>query len=289
MQTVTHVADLRSAIRQWRCEGRRIAFVPTMGNLHAGHYSLIQTARANADRVVASIYVNPTQFALGEDYGNYPRTLESDQQGLREQGCDLLFAPEDADVYPPDQAGPVARIDLGELANSLCGAFRPGHFAGVAQVCARLFHFVEPDVAVFGEKDYQQLLVIRALVRAFAFPLQIIGAPTGRNEQGLALSSRNQYLTEEELQQAVGVIDALRLAVAQIQQGEVIAKIEEQGYHQLAALGFRPDYFAVRRALDLGQVGPSDKDLRVLVAARLGKARLIDNLPAVRDTDVRAN
>lgn len=289
MQTVSSVAALREVIRQWRCEGRRIAFVPTMGNLHAGHYSLIETAKANADRVVASIYVNPTQFALGEDYGNYPRTLEADQRGLREQGCHLLFAPEDADVYPPEQVGPRASIDLGHLGTSLCGAFRPGHFAGVAQVCARLFHFVEPDVAVFGEKDYQQLLVIRALVQAFAFPLQIIGAPTGRSEEGLALSSRNQYLSDAERERALGVIQALRQAVAEIQQGRPIPGIEERGYHQLAALGFKPDYFAVRRALDLAPAGPEDKDLRVLVAARLGKARLIDNLSAFRGKDVIAN
>jgi len=286
MQTVSSVADLRSVIRQWRCEGRRIAFVPTMGNLHAGHYSLIQTACANADRVVASIYVNPTQFALGEDYADYARTLEADQQGLAEQGCNLLFAPEDADVYPPDDTGPVARIDLGRLGDTLCGAFRPGHFTGVAQVCARLFHFVEPDVAIFGEKDYQQLLVIRALVRAFAFPLQVIGAPTGRDQDGLALSSRNQYLTAAERHRAVGVIDALREAVAGIQQGTAIDEIEARGYHRLAELGFRPDYFVVRRALDLAPVSPQDKDLRVVVAARLGKARLIDNLAAVRDQDV---
>lgn len=289
MQTVSSVADLRSVIRQWRCEGRRIAFVPTMGNLHAGHYSLIETARANADRVVASIYVNPTQFALGEDYGNYARTLESDQRGLKEQGCSLLFAPEDADVYPPDDSGPVATIELGALGNSLCGAFRPGHFTGVAQVCARLFHFVEPDVAIFGEKDYQQLLVIRALVRAFAFPLQIIGAPTGRDHDGLALSSRNQYLSANERERAVAVIDALRTAVARIQQGEPVDVIEQYGYHRLAELGFRPDYFVVRRALDLGPVRPQDNDLRVIVAARLGKARLIDNLAAIRAADVMVN
>src|SRR5262249_13958426 len=213
METVTTVAVVRERVRAWHREGLRVAFVPTMGNLHAGHVSLIEAARRHGDRFVASIFVNPMQFGPNEDFAHYPRTPTQDEQMLAKAGCDLMFMPDVAEIYPhgPQRA---ARVEVPGLSNMLCGEFRPGHFEGVSTI-------VQPDVAVFGEKDYQQLTVIRRMVEDLCVPVDIVGAPTVREADGLAMSSRNQYLTAAELQLAPRIYEALQEAVRRLRGGEV--------------------------------------------------------------------
>jgi len=285
METVTTVAAVREHARRWRGEGRRIAFVPTMGNLHAGHVSLIEMARRHGDRFVASIFVNPMQFGPNEDFAHYPRTPAQDARMLAEAGCDLMFMPDVAEIYP-NGSERATRVDVPELSNILDGEFRPGHFEGVATVVAKLFHIVEPDVAVFGEKDFQQLTIIRRMVADLCMPVTIVPAPTVREPDGLAMSSRNQYLTDEERRKAPVIHQLLLAAAERLRTGDRdFAAIERTGLQALEREGFRPDYFAVRRADDLS---PPDANtasntastghLVVLVAARLGRARLIDNL-----------
>jgi len=277
MDTYTKIGELKSAVRAWRREGLVIGFVPTMGNLHAGHLSLINVARSRADRVVASIFVNPLQFGEGEDYSSYPRTEERDNALLEENGCDAVFMPAATELYP-ESGMPVTIVEVPELSNILCGAHRPGHFRGVATVVAKLFNLVEPDLAVFGEKDYQQLVVIRRMVEDLCFPVEIVGAPTGRERDGLAMSSRNQYLTESERDIAPALHRELLLAVKALSEGERdFGKICDQALAALWEEGFKPDYFEIRRAADLGEAGEADRQLVILVAARLGRARLIDN------------
>lgn len=278
MLTVHTVAELRALSGRWRASAERIALVPTMGNLHAGHLSLVAAARRHADRVIASIFVNPTQFGPGEDYSRYPRTPQADAQALAEAGCDALFAPSVAEVYPQGATPPLVGLDAGELGRQLCGAFRPGHFAGVLQVVARLFNHALPDVALFGEKDYQQLVLLRALAQDLAFPLQVHGLPTVREADGLAMSSRNQYLTDADRRRAAGLHAALQAGAASLRAGQSVVEVEQDGYQRLTSLGFRPDYFAVRRAEDLATPTDGDSQLRILVAARLGATRLIDNI-----------
>ncbi len=278
MEVIETVAQLRRRTAQWRCQGLRSALVPTMGNLHAGHLSLLAAARGRADRVIASVFVNPTQFGPAEDYASYPRTLEQDQQALAAAGCDLLFAPPLEEVYPPSPTPSMVGLDPGPLAHDLCGAFRPGHFHGVLQVVARLFNFIAPDLAIFGEKDYQQLVLLQALARDLAFPIRIEGVATVRESDGLAMSSRNQYLAPAERARA-GVLHAtLQSAADQIREGRCVPEVEQAGYASLREAAMIPDYFALRRASDLGPVTAADRSLRVLAAARLGRTRLIDNL-----------
>jgi len=283
METVTTVAAVREHARRWRGEGRRIAFVPTMGNLHAGHVSLIEMARRHGDRFVASIFVNPMQFGPNEDFAHYPRTPAQDARMLAEAGCDLMFTPDVAEIYP-NGSDRATRVEVPDLSNILDGEFRPGHFEGVATVVAKLFHIVEPDVAVFGEKDFQQLTIIRRMVADLCMPVTIIPAPTVREPDGLAMSSRNQYLTDEERRKAPVIHQLLLAAVARLRAGDRdFAAIERTGLEALEQSGFRPDYFAVRRADDLSSPDANTADtghLVVLVAARLGRARLIDNLQA---------
>ncbi len=279
MELIETVAQLRRRTADWRCQGLRSALVPTMGNLHAGHLSLLAAARGRADRVVASVFVNPTQFGPSEDYASYPRTLQQDRQALAAAGCDLLFAPALEEVYPPAPTSSMVGLDPGPLANELCGAFRPGHFHGVLQVVARLFNFIQPDLAVFGEKDFQQLVLLQALARDLAFPIRIEGIATVRESDGLAMSSRNQYLAPAERARAGALHATLQWAVEQLRNGHGAPDTEQAGYARLREAGLIPDYFAVRRALDLGPVRVSDRSLRVLAAARLGRTRLIDNLP----------
>jgi len=277
IRTVQGVAELRAHLAGWRERGQRIALVPTMGNLHAGHQSLVDLARRNADRVVASVFVNPTQFGPDEDFARYPRTPEADAECLARAGCDLLFLPGVDAMYPLGVEAAV-RIRVPGLADVLEGAARPGHFDGVASVVARLFNLVRPDVALFGRKDYQQLQVIRHMVRDLAFAIDIVPGPTVREPDGLAMSSRNQYLAAEERRVAVEIIRNLHTMREQAAQGLPIAGIEQEAVERLGAAGFAVDYAVVRRA-DLGRPeAGNEPGLIGLVAARLGRTRLIDNL-----------
>ncbi|NIE78068.1 pantoate--beta-alanine ligase [Pantoea sp. Ap-967] len=278
MNTVKTVRELRAAVARARGEGKRIAFVPTMGNLHSGHAALVTKAAQRADFVVASIFVNPLQFGANEDLDKYPRTLAADQQRLLDAGCHLLFAPTVEEMYP-DGMAVQTRVSVPALSEGLCGASRPGHFEGVATVVSKLFNMVQPDLAVFGEKDYQQLAVIRAMVRDLNMPIQIIGEPTVRAEDGLALSSRNGYLTPEQRATAPVVYRTLKQLGEAIVRGQVdFAALVEEGKAQLEAAGLRPDYLEVRHALSLRPAAFGDRDLVILVAAYLGNTRLIDNL-----------
>jgi len=278
METLTAVDAVRSRVQQWRAAGLRIAFVPTMGNLHAGHMSLLAAARYRGDRVVASIFVNPLQFGPSEDYSGYPRTLDEDQQLLQEARCDLLFAPSVADMYPHggDQR---TLIVVRGLSDILDGRFRPGHFDGVATVVAKLFGIVVPDVAVFGEKDYQQLKVVTQLARDLDLKTRIVGAPTVRAPDGLALSSRNRYLNADERARAALIHRSLSQAVRAIYGGSIEhAQLEREGSLMLEGAGMSVDYFAIRNATDLSAASAASSDLVILTAVRLGRARLIDNL-----------
>jgi pantoate--beta-alanine ligase len=287
MQTIHDPAQLRALLAPWRSAGRRIALVPTMGNLHDGHLKLVRRARALADRVVASVFVNPLQFAPGEDYERYPRTLEVDALKLAEEQTDLLFAPAPEQVYPrPPQL--TTRVSVPGLEDILCGASRPGHFGGVATVVTILFHMVEPQVAVFGEKDYQQLLLICRLAADLHLPIDIVGVPTVREPDGLALSSRNAYLSDSQRRVAPRLYAALKQVRERVLAGAGPVEAAAAGARELDAAGFDCDYFTVRRAADLEAPGPADRDLVVLAAARLGSARLIDNLRFSRPIGVDA-
>lgn len=280
MQTIVQTADLRERIQAWRRAGERIAFVPTMGNLHAGHGNLIKAARQHAERVVVSIFVNPLQFGPNEDFAAYPRTPEDDQELLRSLHADVLFAPEVAEIYPRGQES-TARVHVPGLEDILCGAFRPRHFMGVATVVTKLLNLVQPDVALFGEKDYQQLMIIRRAAGDLCMPVEIIGVPTTRESDGLAMSSRNRYLTAEQRGLAPQIFAALERARESIEQGaRNFERLEQEGMHALQAAGFRPDYFSIRDANTLDEPGESSSDLVVLTAARIGRARLIDNVRA---------
>lgn len=277
MLTVDQLDALRSTLQAWRQAGQRIAFVPTMGNLHEGHHSLVRLARERADRVVVSVFVNPTQFGPNEDFGRYPRTPEADAEGLNAAGCDLLWLPSVQTMYPYGVEHTV-RIGVPQVTDSLEGAHRPGHFDGVATVVARLFNQVGPDVAVFGRKDYQQLAVIRYLVRDLAFPVELVAAPTRREADGLAMSSRNQYLSQTERARAVEIHRCLQWMRQAAQAGEARETIEAEASDRLVAAGFAVDYAALRRP-DLGLPAAGEGGERVaLIAARLGRTRLIDNL-----------
>jgi pantoate--beta-alanine ligase len=282
MEIHYELQSLRSAIAGWKRQGQRIALVPTMGNLHDGHLSLLKHAHTLAERTVVSIFVNPIQFGKGEDYQRYPSTLGEDKVKLEGEGLDLLFAP-DLDQLYPGGTDEDTRVTVPGLSSILCGRFRPGHFSGVATVVTKLFINIQPDVALFGEKDYQQLLVIRRLVHDLCLPVTIIGVPIIRESDGLAMSSRNAYLTAEQRRQAALLYQTLQAAAAAVQQEESdLAAIEQEGVARLEQAGFRPEYFSIRRAEDLAEPGPGDSDLRILVAAWLGEARLIDNLAVVR-------
>lgn len=278
MQTVSTIKEVRGVIAGWRDGGERVAFVPTMGNLHEGHLALVRRAAQLAGRVVVSIFVNPLQFGPSEDFNAYPRTPEEDGRKLRDAGLDLLFMPPEGEIYPRGQ--PLTRVEVQGLSSILCGAFRPGHFAGVATVVAKLLNIVQPDLALFGEKDYQQLVVIRRMVADLCMPVEIVGVATVREPDGLALSSRNQYLTPEERRRAPVVYRSLCMAGEALRRGgRDCASIETEGTQMLSAAGLRPEYFSVRRAADLEPPGAGDRELVILAAAWLGRARLIDNLP----------
>jgi pantoate--beta-alanine ligase len=281
MQQARTREQLWTALRNWRLAGQSTALVPTMGNLHDGHIALVAAARQHADRVITSIYVNPAQFGAGEDFARYPRTLQADLQRLEAAHCDLAFLPDDPAIYPRGLEGATLVHAAPALANSLEGAFRPGHFDGVVTVVARLLNLTAPEIAVFGEKDFQQLLVIRRLVEDLGYPVRILPVATVREPGGLALSSRNQYLERAERAAAVELSATLREAAARIGQGRTDHRaVEREAQQRLRRKGFRVDYVAVRRSADLGESAPDDGDLRVLAAAWCGATRLIDNWPA---------
>jgi pantoate--beta-alanine ligase len=280
LATVRTVAALREQVRAWKRQGLRVALVPTMGALHEGHLSLVRAARARADRVVASVFVNPTQFAPHEDFEKYPRDERRDAALLASAGCDLLYAPNVGEMYAP---GFSTTVSVAGVSAPLEGEIRPTHFSGVATVVAKLLIQAGADVAVFGEKDYQQLQVIRRLARDLDLPVEIVGAPTVRAEDGLALSSRNAYLSAAERKVAGRLNVILAEAVARLRAGEPVAAVEAAGAAALAEAGFtRVDYFAVRDADDLSPMGPGPLTgpARVLAAAAIGQTRLIDNVAA---------
>lgn len=277
MQILSQTPDLRMTLQDARRSGQRIAFVPTMGNLHEGHLQLVQHARELADIVVVSIFVNPLQFNDAEDFRAYPATLARDQQQLQAAGVDCLYTPTVDAIYPYGMVQSV-RVEVPGLSDLLCGAFRPGHFVGVTTVVTKLFNLVRPDVAVFGEKDYQQLLLIQRLVTDLALAIDIVGVDTVREPDGLAMSSRNAYLKDAERQQAAALYHVLSELQQQYRQGcRDFAKLEQAAMSGLSEAGFRPEYVAIRRNEDLAEADHDD-ELRVLAAAWLGSARLIDNL-----------
>jgi pantoate--beta-alanine ligase len=278
MLTATTIGSVRAHVARWRAAGDRVVFVPTMGNLHAGHVSLIEAARKHGKRFVASIFVNPMQFGPNEDFAHYPRTPSQDAKMLSDAGCDLMFMPEVGEIYPNGSAN-ATRVEVPGISNILCGEFRPGHFEGVATVVAKLFNIVDPDVAIFGEKDYQQLTVIRRMVADLCLRVEIIGAPTVREADGLAMSSRNQYLDGGQRKLAPAIYRQLQQSVAALASGSrEFAKIEGAGRAALDGAGFRTDYFSVRDALTLAPATPDTQRFVVMTASRLGKARLIDNI-----------
>lgn len=278
MKTVKTADALREQIGDWREMGDHIVLVPTMGNLHDGHLSLIRLARKHAERVVISVFVNPTQFAADEDFENYPRTLERDKLKLKKVNADLLFVPDVETMYPfgIDKA---TTVTVPALNQELCGSFRPGHFDGVASVVSRLFGLVQPDVAIFGQKDYQQLLIVRRLVEDLRLSVKIIAAPTLREKDGLAMSSRNQYLTDEERAIAPVLYKVLSKTAEALRTGNRdFAALEQSAIDELTSAGFTTEYLSVRRAENLDPPDRDDDHLIVLAAAHLGAARLIDNV-----------
>jgi len=278
MKTVYELQGLRQVIADWKYQGLSIGIVPTMGNLHAGHLSLLEEARRIADQTVVSIFVNPIQFGKGEDYERYPSTLDEDSRKLASAGLDLLFAPDLQQLYPGG-TDVDTRVTVPQLSKILCGKFRPDHFAGVATVVCKLLINVQPNFALFGEKDYQQLLVIKRMARDLCMPTDIIGMPIYREADGLAMSSRNSYLTAEERQKAPLIYRTLQEAGQQLKKTpQDIAGIELHGLQTLQENGYRPEYFSIRRTEDLDEPEPDDTRLRILVAAWLGSARLIDNI-----------
>ena len=278
MQTATTIRAVRTQVAQWRAANERVVFVPTMGNLHAGHVSLIEAARRHGKRFVASIFVNPMQFGPNEDFAHYPRTPTQDAKMLADAGCDLMFCPEVSEIYP-NGAENATRVEVPGISDILCGEYRPGHFEGVATVVAKLFNIVDADVAIFGEKDFQQLTVIRRMVADMCLRVAIVGAPTVREPDGLAMSSRNQYLDDAQRKLAPAIYRELKRAVAALQAGvRDYPQVEGAGRAALDGAGFRTDYFSVRDAKSLAPAAPETTHFVVLTATRLGKARLIDNI-----------
>ena len=278
METVDSVNALREVISRQKQWDKKIAFVPTMGNLHQGHLELVKLAGDKADFVVVSIFVNPMQFGQGEDFDKYPRTHEADKQQLIAQGCDLLFLPTVETMYPVphDQQ---TRVEVPGISDLLCGASRPGHFTGVSTVVCKLFNMVQPDMAIFGEKDYQQLMVIRRMVNELSMPIEIVGAPIVRENDGLAMSSRNGYLNKQQRKLAPILNAQLHDLKEQILSGSrQFEELENKASKNLDKAGFKTDYIAIRRQSDLLEPQNDDEQLVILAAAYLGSTRLIDNL-----------
>ena len=277
IETITELDALRARVNGWKRGGLRVGFVPTMGNLHAGHYSLVMLARQYADRVVSSVFVNPTQFGPNEDFTRYPRTPEADTTGLEGAGCDVLWLPTVESMYPFG-IELAASINVPGVSSVLEGAHRPGHFDGVCTVVTRLFNQVQPDIAAFGKKDFQQLAVIRQMVRDLAFPIEILGGSIVRESDGLAMSSRNQYLGATERPAAAEIRRTLLVMREALVAGQTRLHVEAEAAQRLAAAGFEVDYAAIRRP-DLSEPEEGESAAKVaLIAAKLGRTRLIDNL-----------
>ena len=273
MQIIKTIEELRN----WRKTVGTVAFVPTMGNLHAGHLALVNVAKQHADTVVVSIFVNPLQFGQGEDFAAYPRTLQADAEKLEKAGVAVLFAPDDKTLYPNTVQS--FNVEPSALQNELEGKFRPGHFRGVATVVLKLFNIVEPQIACFGKKDFQQLVVIQQMVAELNVNIKIIPVDTGRADDGLALSSRNGYLTDNERQQAPQLYAVLCNMKDELQKGRRdFSQLEQQAVEKLNAQGWQTDYVEIRCRADLSHARPDDNQLIILAAAKLGKPRLIDNL-----------
>ncbi len=278
MLMIQDIAQLRALIRQWRSAGERVAFVPTMGNLHQGHLQLVDTAKQRADRVIVSIFVNPMQFGANEDLDNYPRTLEQDCQGLTEHGADAVFTPTPQLMYPRG-LDVQTFVEVPLLGDFHCGASRAGHFRGVSTVVTKLFNLVQPDIACFGQKDYQQLAIIRQMVVDLSMPIEIIGVATTRADDGLALSSRNGYLTAEQRGTAPALYRVLQWMKQELNQGfSDLRLLEQQAKDQLSAAGFRPDYVNISNRQTLVPAVDLTSPLVILAAAHLGTTRLIDNI-----------
>jgi pantoate--beta-alanine ligase len=278
MRTFTTNAQLQKSIRDARQAGRTIAFVPTMGNLHEGHLDLVRKARSMCDTVVVSIFVNPLQFGPNEDLDAYPRTMRADKSKLFSEGVQILYAPEVEEIYPEGMASQ-SQVQVPQLSDTLCGANRPGHFTGVSTVVSKLFNIVQPDVAIFGEKDFQQLSIIRKMVRDLCMPIEIVGVATARDVDGLALSSRNGYLTAEERKIAPVLNQVLQECREAIACGfDNFRELEIHAQLKLIQAGFEPDYFEIRDAKTLRDVSEGTEEVAILAAAKLGKPRLIDNV-----------
>lgn len=272
------VRGMRDTLERERQSGRRVAFVPTMGNLHEGHLQLVRRARELCDVVVVSIFVNPLQFGLNEDWEKYPRTIESDIHKLQDTGCDYLFHPEEGEIYPNGMADQT-RVVVPTMTDILCGASRPGHFEGVTTVVSKLLHIVQPDTAIFGIKDYQQLAVIRRMVEDLCIPVSIVGAPIARDSDGLALSSRNSFLTDQERPRATALHATLGWCKEQIMTGRRdFADLEREAGGRIESLGFRLDYVSIRNAKNLEPAAHDDCEIAVLGAMYTSGARLIDNV-----------
>lgn len=278
MQTLTTTTSLRETISAQRTQGQRIAFVPTMGNLHAGHLQLVRQASTLADYVVVSIFVNPMQFGPNEDYATYPRTLDADKAALQAEGVDLLFMPAVSEIYT-EGLEQVTRVEVPGFEGDLCGRSRPGFFTGIATVVSGLFNRVQPDIAVFGEKDYQQLVMIRRMVRDLCMPIEVHGVETMRESDGLAMSSRNGYLDAAQRDTALRLYQVLGEVKAGLQAGNRdFGALERQAMDSLQEAGFEPDYVSIREQDSLRAPGPGSDRLVVLAAATLGRTRLIDNI-----------
>lgn len=276
MIIVNSTLDLRSTISSWKRQGLSVALVPTMGNLHAGHLKLVNIAQQKVDKVVVSIFVNPTQFGINEDFASYPRTEQEDQLKLATENADLLFLPAITDIY---NANTLTTVNVSGLSDIYCGASRPGHFSGVATIVCKLFNLVQPDIAVFGLKDFQQFTVIQTMIRDLNIPIELIGVDTQREINGLAMSSRNNFLTDSERLLAPQLYQTLCIARAAILEDQKsYLDIEQQALQSLKNIGFAPDYFTICCSHNLTPATQQDKDIVILAAAKLGTTRLIDNI-----------
>lgn len=281
MQHLTSTEGLRETLSGFRRQGHSIALVPTMGNLHTGHIHLVETARAHADIVVSTIFVNPMQFGKNEDLDSYPRTLEQDKEKLSAAQCDVLFTPSVDEMYPTGHENNTV-VSVPKVSQRYCGSSRPRHFDGVSTIVSKLFNIVQPDTALFGLKDYQQFLVIQKMVSDLCMPVALIGVPTQREASGLALSSRNGYLTAAEKKIATALIETLRSSAHALENGDPVSAVETQANQRLTKAGFTPDYFSVCQAHTLNPATQEDTELVILAAAYLGKTRLIDNIRVQR-------
>ncbi|KAA1159850.1 MULTISPECIES: pantoate--beta-alanine ligase [Pseudoalteromonas] len=278
MQSITEIKSLRSQIKAWRQAGLSVALVPTMGNLHRGHFSLVEKAKTLADKVVVSIFVNPMQFGANEDLDNYPRTLNEDKQGLAELETDIVFTPSVETIYP-NGLGAQSFVDVPDISLGYCGGSRPGHFRGVATIVTKLFNLVQPDYACFGEKDFQQLQVIKTMTRDLSIPVEVIGVPTMREVSGLAMSSRNGYLSEAQKTTATVLFKTLNTCAEQLKSGEKdFVKLESLAKQSLEQAGLKPDYFEIAQRDTLKTATLKDTKFVILAAAYFGNVRLIDNI-----------